>query len=116
MKYEFLLKKNLEDISDEKSNNDIKIFDDSFVSSTNLSTNKDYNIFIKKTTDKNKIDDNDNHNNKIKDSEKNSLLFESEKKTVDTIVEYSSKFIDFLFKVIYIIKNTFLNLILKKKK
>jgi hypothetical protein len=45
----------------------------------------------------------------------NSTLFESEKKTVETIVKYSSSFINLLLKFMLMLKNAFIHLLLKKK-
>ena len=64
-----------------------------------------------------KNEDNDSGKNKVTHSGKNdnSTLFESEKKTVETIVKYSSSFINLLLNFVLILKNTLWNLISKKK-
>jgi len=143
MKYDFLVKKKCKNTSDETSNdkNNFKN-NESLLGSTMLSTYEDFNIFLKKTHDiveinndksnqENKdISKNDNETNKDKDNEKkdnetnkdkhneknnNSTLFESEKKTVETIVKYSSSFINLLLKFMLMLKNAFIHLLLKKK-
>jgi hypothetical protein len=60
---------------------------------------------------KNKESMNDNKNKE----NTNYTLFESEKKTVENIVKYSSSFINLLLNFIYILKNAFMYLISKKK-
>ena len=136
------LKNNSDETSDNKYIR--KNEDGSFIGSTMLSTYDDFNIFIKKTQHKNNIDDMKNNIDDMKnnidddkdskkkinndsekkidddsekkiDNNKNSTLFESEKKTVETIVKYSSSFINLLLKLVFILKNVFLNLISKKK-
>jgi hypothetical protein len=119
MKYDFLVKEKFKNTSFENGDNKSIIG----------STYEDFNIFLKKTQDKeniakNEIDDkNDNKNdknNKVSDlsdtpkiKKENSTLFESEKKTVETIVKYSSNFINLLLQIIFILKNSFLHLISK---
>jgi len=91
-----------------------------------LSTYEDFNIFLKKSQDKNidskiieyreqNIDNNENKGNKLVEKKDNSTLFESEKKTVESIVKYSSSFFNLLLNFIYMLKNTFMYLISKKK-
>ena len=131
MKYDFLVKQKFKNSSDEPDENINKNADKSIIGSTMLSTYEDFNIFLKKTQDKIidiKEENNDTNQNKekeiikneITDNKKsikkdNSTLFESEKKTVETIVKYSSSFLNFLLKFINILKNSFIQLILRKK-
>ncbi len=131
MKYDFLVKQKVKNSSDEPDENINKNTDKSIIGSTMLSTYEDFNIFLKKTQDKiidikeenndaNKNKEKENIKNEITDNKKsikkdNSTLFESEKKTVETIVKYSSSFLNFLLKFINILKNSFIQLILRKK-
>jgi hypothetical protein len=131
MKYDFLIKEKFKNSSDEPYENINKNADKSIIGSTMLSTYEDFNIFLKKTQDKiidikeenndtNKNKETENIKNEITDNKKNitkdnSTLFESEKKTVETIVKYSSSFFNFLLKFINIIKNSLIQLILRKK-
>jgi hypothetical protein len=134
MKYDFLVKEKISNTSDEISNHKNN---ESFLGSTMLSTYEDFNVFLKKTqvgnlknidiqdskNDTNIKDHKDLEDNKYVKVSKNensrktnnSTLFESEKKTVETIVKYSSSFINFLLKLVFILKNTFIYLISKKK-
>jgi hypothetical protein len=129
MKYEFLVREKCKNSSD-KTDENIKINEDnSFIGSTMLSTYEDFNIFLKKKQDKNidnkNIDDTNNNDNEKKNKEitdnkhsikkDNPSLFESEKKTVETIVKYSSSFLSLLLNFIYMLKNAFVLLISKKK-
>jgi len=133
MKYDFLIKEKLKNSSNEADENIKKNEDNSFIGSTMLSTYEDFNIFLKKTQDKNtdsKIMENkENIENKDKETTEkkeiindknniindNSTLFESEKKTVESIVKYSSSFFSLLLNFIYMLKNIFMHLISKKK-
>ena len=129
MKYDFLVKEKFKNTSFENSDNKSIIG----------STYEDFNVFLKKKQDNNyknkenitnnEIDDknenkNENKNNKNENSDKsetkkikkeNSTLFESEKKTVETIVKYSSNFINLLLQMIFILKNAFLHIISTNK-
>jgi hypothetical protein len=131
MKYDFLVKEKLKNTSFENEDNKF------IVSSTMLSTYEDFNIFIKKPNidnhKSNELKDNklynidedksDNINENKSDNinkdkckkETEYTLFESEKKTVEIIVKYSSNFINLLLKLLDIIKNSFLNILSKKK-
>jgi len=143
MKYDFLIKekfKNSSDKVDKNSSDEVdknikQNKDISFIGSTMLSTYEDFNIFLKKPQDKNthskiieykekNIDNNQSKENKTiekkeithdKHSKDNSTLFESEKKTVESIVKYSSSFLNLLLNFIYMLKNAFIYLISKKK-
>ena len=129
MKHDFLVKEKLKNSSDEADENIKKNEDNSFIGSTMLSTYEDFNIFLKKPQDKNtdskiieykeqNIDNNEKKestNDKHSIKKDNSTLFESEKKTVESIVKYSSSFFNLLLNFIYMLKNTFMYLISKKK-
>lgn len=129
MKYDFLIKQKSKNSSDEINPKIDKNEDNSIVASTMLSTYDDFNIFLKKNQDKiinenndidkkQIIDDNPNNQNTENKSSKkkdNSTLFESEKKTVETIVKYSSSFLSIILNFIYMLKNTITLLISKKK-
>ena len=123
MKYDFLVKENSSDkIDDEKDNEkdnekEKEKENKSFIGSTMLSTYEDFKIFLKKKQGNSSNEISNKNNNDVNDNIKkdNSTYFESEKKTVETIVKYSSSFLNLLLKIFEILKKALINLILKKK-
>jgi len=125
MKYDFLVKENSKNLSDKNDNNQNENENNnkSFIGSTMLSTYEDFKIFLKKKQENSSNDINNKNNNEInkvknskdEDNKDKSTYFESEKKTVETIVKYSSSFINLLLKLFEMLKNILINLISKKK-
>ncbi len=107
MKYDFLVKENSKNFSDKNDYSQNENNNKSFIGSTMLSTYEDFKIFLKKKQENSSNDINNKNNNEInkvknskdEDNKDKSTYFESEKKTVETIVKYSSSFINLLLKL-----------------
>jgi hypothetical protein len=127
MKYDYLVKENHKTKNmvseNEKSllstNEDYKIFIDKKISKKQIPINHDDKYLYKEITD---LSDSSNSSDKVKNNLKNnsknnlknncdnnSVIFDSEKNTVEILVKYTSNIYNLLIKLILLIINLFVN-------